>query len=345
MRRNRLLIAAAAVVAATLALAGCAGSGTPESSSTSGQAASSAGYPVKIADAFGTTTIDKKPERVVAWGYGSADALLALGTVPVAIPAQTYGGDKDGVLPWIKLKLKELGAKTPAVLPNNGTTTPVQQIIAQNPDLVLAPYSGITKKERDQLTAVGIPVVAYPDKAWSTPWQDVITITGKALGEQKKAKAVLAGIDAQIAAAAAKHPEFKGKTVAQVWDTAGTFYVYLPADPRVQFTEQLGFVTDPAVKTLDSGESTFYATVSPEKIDALAKADILVTYADNETQLKAFTGGASAKLLPQVAKGALAAVVGQARVTAVSPPTALSLTWGLNEYVDQLAKAVAASGK
>lgn len=344
MRRNRLMLAAAAVVAATLALAGCSGSAAPESSASS-STDSSAGFPVKIEDAFGTTTIDKAPERVVAWGYGSADALLALGTVPVAIPAQTYGGDKDGVLPWIKLKLKEMGAKTPAVLPNDGTTMPVQQVIAQNPDLVLAPYSGITKKERDQLTAVGIPVVAYPDKPWSTPWQDVITTTGKALGKPAQAKAVLAKIDAQIAAAAAKHPEFQGKTVAQVWDTAGTFYVYLPADARVQFTEQLGFTTDPAVKTLDSGESTFYTTLSPEKIDALANADIIVTYADDETQLKAFTGSSAAKLLPQVAKGALAAVVGQSRVTAVSPPTALSLTWGLDDYVRQLAAAVAASGK
>lgn len=340
--RNRLMLAAAAVVAATLALAGCSGSAAPSASTAT---ASAAGFPVTIKDAFGTTTIDKAPKRIVAWGYGSADALLALGTVPVAIPAQTYGGDKDGVLPWIAQKLHQMGAKTPAVLPNDGTTTPVQQIIAENPDLVLAPYSGITEKERDQITAAGIPVVAYPDKPWSTPWQDVITITGKVLGEQAQAKAVLKKIDSEISAAAAKHPEFKGKTVAQVWDTSGTFYVYLPADPRVQFTEQLGFTTDPAVQKLDTGESTFYATVSMEKLDVLAKADILVTYADNETQLTAFTGSDAAKLLPQVAKGALAAVVGQARVTAVSPPTALSLTWGLNDYVDQLAKAVAAADK
>ena len=113
----------------------------------------------------------------------------------------------------------------------------------------------------------------------------------------------------------------------------------------MQFTESLGFVTDPAVASLDTGESTFYTTVSMENLDRLKDADILVTYADNATQLKAFTGSDAAKLLPQVAKGALASVVGEAQVTAVSPPTALSLTWGLDAYVDELAKAVAASKK
>ena len=249
------------------------------------------------------------------------------------------------MLPWIKDKLAQLHAKTPQMLDASSNQVPVEAVAAANPDLFLAPYSGLTKAEYDQLTGLGIPVVAYPDKPWSTPWQDVISLTGKALGKQAQAKKLLADIDAAIAKKAKEHPEFKDVTLAQVWDTSGTFYVYLPADARVQFTESLGFVTDPAVASLDTGESTFYTTVSMENLDRLKDADILVTYADNATQLKAFTGSDAAKLLPQVAKGALASVVGEAQVTAVSPPTALSLTWGLDAYVDELAKAVAASKK
>jgi iron complex transport system substrate-binding protein len=45
--------------------------------------------------------------------------------------------------------------------------------------------------------------------------------------------------------------------------------------------------------------------------------------------------------MPQVQSGAVAGVVGQAFIASVSPPTALSLTWGLEDYVQLLADAVA----
>ena len=37
----------------------------------------------------------------MTWGWGSADAAIALGVTPVAIPTQSYGGDENGLLPWI----------------------------------------------------------------------------------------------------------------------------------------------------------------------------------------------------------------------------------------------------
>ena len=40
--------------------------------------------------------------------------------------------------------------------------------------------------------------------------------------------------------------------------------------------------------------------------------------------------------------GTVAGVIGPSQVASVSPPTALSLTWGMDGYVDALIKAVAA---
>jgi iron complex transport system substrate-binding protein len=45
-----------------------------------------------------------------------------------------------------------------------------------------------------------------------------------------------------------------------------------------------------------------------------------------------------------VQQGAVAQLVGTEFIASVSPPTALSLPWGLDEVVDQLAAAVAARG-
>ena len=56
-------------------------------------------FPVTIPHAFGETTIEKLPERIVTWGWGNHDALLSLGVVPVAQPFSTYGGGDNGLRP------------------------------------------------------------------------------------------------------------------------------------------------------------------------------------------------------------------------------------------------------
>lgn len=339
MRHHRAAAVAASL--ALLALAGCSASASdapPEAPTAADDGAAEGAFPVTVEHAFGETTIASEPQRVVTWGWASADAALALGVVPVAIPFQGYGGDENGVLPWIAEELEAMGAETPTVLPD-AAEAPIDAIAAAEPDLILAQYSGLTADEYELLSAIA-PVVAYPDQPWATPWRDVVTIAGEALGRADRAAEVLEEIDAAVADAAAAHPELEGVTVAQVWDTGDTFYVYTPADPRVEFTEDLGLVTAPSVTDLDTGESTFYFTLSHERLDELT-SDVVVAYADTPEALDAFLASAAAGTMPQVQQGAVAGVVGQAFIASVSPPTALSLTWGLEDYVQILADTVA----
>lgn len=341
MRHARPVLAATLLA---LALAGCAPSAGPadEPAATPEATEGAAGaFPVTIEHAFGETVIEAEPQRVVTWGWGSTDAAIALGVVPVAIPFQAYGGDENGVLPWIAEALEEMGAETPTVLPDSAEA-PVEAIAAAEPDLILAQYSGLTAEEYELLSAIA-PTVAYPEQAWATPWRDVVEITGTALGREAEAADLLAEIDATIAEAAAAHPEFAGVTVAQVWDTGDTFYVYAPADARVEFVEDLGFATAPAVTELETGESTFYFTLSHERLDELT-SDVLVAYADTAEALQAFLTSAPAGTMDQVREGRVAGLVGQELIASVSPPTALSLTWGLDAFVAALAEAVAALG-
>lgn len=69
-----------------------------------------------------------------------------------------------------------------------------------------------------------------------------------------------------------------------------------------------------------------------------AKEPLLRTDEEVET----FLAAPYAQVMPQVQAGSVARVVGAERIAAVSPPTALSLPWGLDEVVDRLAEAVAA---
>jgi iron-siderophore transport system substrate-binding protein len=293
-------------------------------------------FPVTIRHAFGETVIPAAPTRVVTWGWASADAAIALGVVPVAIPFQDYGGDAEGVLPWIREALDAQDADLPAILPNSDEV-PIEAIAAAQPDLILAPYSGITDAEYELLAAIA-PTVAYPKEAWATPWRDTIEIVGKALGKSTQADELLQDIADRVAAQATAHPELEGKSVAAVWDASGTFYVYKPADARVEFLLDLGMKSAPSVDALATDESTFYFTLSYERLGELT-SDVLLSYADTTESSHAFLAADYAALMPQVSAGTVAEVVGPEFIASVSPPTALSLTWGLDEYVDILSAA------
>lgn len=326
-----------ALAAAALALAACSGGGSDDAGPTDTSSAGDA--PVVVEHAFGETEVPADPHSVVTLGWGSADAALALGVVPTAMEEQAYGGDDNGVLPWIKEKITDLGGDMPTMLPSSAEEPPYEEIAAASPDLILAVYSGITAEQYDLLSEIA-PVVAYPDEAWSTPWRDVVTIVGEALGKSDQAEAVLSDIDDTLAEAAADHPEFADLSIAATWDVAGTFYVYRPADPRVGFLNDLGFTNAPAVTDLASGDETFYYTLSYERLSELS-SDVLVSFADTPEQEQEFLDQPYAQTIPAVKAGAVASITGVELVAAVSPPTALSLTWGLDDYLEALSAAAA----
>jgi len=336
-RRFTVTLAAAASILA-LGLSGCtagADDSADPAADPAADTAASESFPVTIEHAFGETTLDAQPTRVVTWGWGSADDAIALGVTPVAMPFQGYGGDADGVLPWITEALA--GEEMPVILPDSDEP-PYEDIAAAAPDVILAAYSGITEQEYDLLSQIA-PVVAYPGDAWATPWRDLIEITGTALGKSAEADSLLASIDGEIADQAAAHPEFAGKSIALTSDSAGTFYVYKKEDPRVDFTLDLGFVSAPAVDELATDEASFYYTLSYEQLDQLS-SDLLVNFGSTREESDAFLTASYAQAMPQVQAGAVASPVGAAFISSVSPPTGLSLSWGLDDYVALLAAAV-----
>ncbi len=306
-----------------------------------GEGAAEGAFPVEIEHAFGTTTIEAEPQRVVTWGWGSTDAAIALGVVPVAVPFDGYAGDEEGRLPWAVEAVDAMGAEQPEVLPvADADAVPFEAIAAADPDVILAHYSGITDADYALLSDIA-PTVAYPEAAWTTPWRDVIEIAGQALGRSAQVDEVLADIDAAVAEAAEGAPELEGLSVANVVDAAGTFYVYKEADPRVGFMTDLGLEVADSVTTLSDGAETFFYTLSYEQLAELS-SDILVVYAATEEEEQAFLSDGPSADMAQVQDGRVAMVRGPALIASVSPPTALSLTWGLEEYVAELSAAAAA---
>ena len=227
---------------------------SPHSGSTGGSASQSpadSSFPVTIKSALGDAVIKTKPVRMATWGWSSQDAVLALGIVPVAMPAYPYGG-VDGVLPWDTEAIKTLGGTAPTLLKGSESGDPlVEEFVAAKPDVILAPYSGLTQEQFDALSKVA-PVVAYPDQRWSTSWQDQALIIGKALGQQAQAEKLIEQTNTKVADLATKYPELKDKTfVYGANNEPEVFNIYRQTDPRVQLLVQLGMKVAPSVDAND----------------------------------------------------------------------------------------------
>ncbi|WP_313349601.1 iron-siderophore ABC transporter substrate-binding protein [Paracoccus sp. (in: a-proteobacteria)] len=301
--------------------------------------ADEAGFPVSIQHAFGTTMIREKPQRVATVASGNHEVPLALGIVPVGMAAANYGDDDgDGVLPWVKEKLVELGADTPALF-DEGDGIDFEAVAATSPDVILAAYSGLTQSDYDTLSQIA-PVVAYPDSPWTTDWRQMIQMNSAGMGMAAKGDALIAKMEGQIADTLAAHPALQGKTAMFVThlNTTNLSVVnfYTANDTRVKFFHDLGLSMPKSV--VDATQpGKFAGSVSAENIDVFEDVDIVVTYG-NLLLLAAMKADPLVSHMPAVANDSIVMLKNDPVGNAANP-TPLGIAWVLDDYVAMLAKA------
>ncbi|WP_422390703.1 iron-siderophore ABC transporter substrate-binding protein [Arthrobacter sp. N1] len=343
--RLRGLIAAAAVAA--LSLSACStGPADGGSTATGGSSApaDAGAFPVTIEHAFGETTLSEKPERVATVSWVNADVSLALGVVPVGMPADSYGGNENQSTPWKDTKLEELGAAI-------GTeSAPVQysetdgiafdDIAATYPDVILAAYSGLSQEDYDTLSKIA-PVVAYPEVAYGTAWQDSTRIIGDALGLSGDAEQLVTETEQAIADAAADYPQLEGKTFIYgtlAPATADAVSVYTANDNRPRFLTELGMVQADVVTENTKGSEEFFIPWSAERANEL-DSDIFVTWVPDEATKDAIATDPLLGQIPAVQDGALVADSDNTLTLSVSAANPLSLVWALDRFLPMLGEA------
>ncbi len=297
-------------------------------------------FPVTIQHAFGETVVPSEPLRIVAWDWGSDDALIALGVAPVGMPFFSYGGDADGYHPWARARLEEMGATMPTIIPV-GEGVPAESIAALDPDLIIAAYSGIDDEEYRRLSQIA-PVVAYPGDPWSTTWQDVVRIVGKAIGKDAEAEALVAETEAFITSTVAAYPEIGRSTFAVVTSRDGNVIVYTPVDARLKFLVDAGMTLDPSILEM-TDEGAYSVVLSQEEIGRIG-SDIFITWFESKEDTESFLARPLIARAPQVQAGAVASLNDPFEISPISPPTPLSLRWGLPLYVERIAAATRAAG-
>lgn len=339
MSRPRILAALAAT--ATLLLAACAHdtAATNESSA----AVSDGTFPITIDHAFGSTTIDEKPERVATVAWANHEVPLALGVVPVGMAKVTWGDDdNDGVLPWVEEKLDELGAETP-VLFDETDGIDYEAVAATEPDVILASYSGLTQEQYDTLSKIA-PVVAYPNVPWATSYEDMIRINSTAIGKAAEGEALVDSLHELISSTLDNYPALKESApIFAFFDTTDLSQIgfYTNHDTRPGFLYGLGLTQPSIVATESSKTDAFYTQISSEQADAFADASLIVTYGDTNGELLAqLQADPLLSKIPAIAQGHVAILENATPLANMGNPTPLNIPWGIDKYFAVLNEAL-----
>ncbi|MFE5879235.1 iron-siderophore ABC transporter substrate-binding protein [Rhodococcus sp. NPDC056506] len=338
VRSLRRTVALSGLVIAALVVGGCSNNNAETESGNSDFDT------VTIESALGNAVITEKPKRIVTLGMGSAETVIALGTIPVGVEKYSWGSDDTGYLPWVHEAVTKQGGELPEQF-TGGTDLNIEAIIALEPDLILAPWSGITQQQFDSLNAFA-PTVAYAESPWTITWEEQINVIGKAMGESEKATAEIDKIKSQFAESTAAHPNYADVSFSFIYNTGpGTLGVFFAEEQRVAMVRALGLQVDPVVYTLTESEGTDSAVIGLENANLLDKSDLLFTFYSDPANRAEIEAQPAYQAIPAVARGTVIAPTEQPFVTGSSMINPLTVPWSLERYVPMIDEAIAKLNK
>lgn len=336
--------ATAVLAAAALTLSACSTGPASSTSDASTSSSSSSQFPVTIKHVFGETTIKEQPKRVVTVSWVNDDVAIALGVVPVGVPKNEWGGNEQGSTPWKDAALEELGAgfgsdKAPVQF-SEADGVNFTEIAKLTPDVILAAYSGLTEEDYKKLTEIA-PVVAHPEIAYGTSWQDSTSIIGKALGKEAEATKLISDTEATIKEKVSKYPQLEGKSFIYgnlEPASAEGVNVYTANDNRPRFLSEIGMKLASVVEENSKGSKEFFIPWSAEKANEL-ESDIFVTWVPDAATTDSIKSDPLLGQIPAIQKGALVADSDNTLTLSISASSPLSLPWSLDTFLPQLATA------
>ncbi|AQU84197.1 MULTISPECIES: iron-siderophore ABC transporter substrate-binding protein [unclassified Halomonas] len=296
-------------------------------------------FPVVIQSTLGTATIEASPKRVVTLGVGADDIAISLGIVPIGISRADWGGDEDGYWPWVREALEAQDIPLPTTI-TQFPELDIEALLALEPDVILAPSSGIPEAIYDLLSPL-VPVVAYPKRPYLTSVDEQIERIAKALGMPEKGDALRRHLQESLGAAGGAYPSLTDTTFAYVRPdpTSGNVSVYLADDPRVGTLTGLGLRLSPTVEDLSPSGNHFAHYLGFEHLPMLHDVELVVSWYHSEEQRDRVAELPLFASLPAISHGRYLALTDQPLIVASSAGSPLATQWMLERLLPRLAEA------
>lgn len=252
-------------------------------------------YPLTVTTWLGESVLEQRPTRIATIGFSTnLDVLQALGVTPV------YTITEDADYAWRDQEWFA-GIETVDTATRRDPVN-MEGIAAAAPDLIIALNSLVDQSEYAQLTDIA-PVLDVTDEGQlgdKLDWRVAQSLVGEALDLGEAARAVVEEAESALAATAAEHPEFAGRTITLGTDYGGQYeleYYTTTGGTAESVMTELGFTPNPLAENF-----TEDAVVSSENLSLLDADVLVVVYADDETR-EAREGQALFQDLPPVVDG------------------------------------------
>lgn len=331
----RLVATVGALTLVGVALTGCSSTAAADAENPNYTTEPSDSFPVTVEHEYGETTIPSEPQRIVVVGLTEQDILLELGVTPIAT-TEWYGEQPSAVWPWAT---ELLGDAEPTVL---STTDGLEfeKIASLKPDLIIGTNAGLTEENYGKLAEIA-PTVTNEEGAglYFADWQDQTRIVAQAVGRSSEGEALIDGVEAAYAAAAAEHPEFAGLTATfsqgGPWD--GNMWVY-PDGLNTDFLTDLGFSITPGLEQYVPSEGG-QAQIAAENMGVI-DADVIVFATESPDAVQEVLDFGTTSSLDAVT-GGHAVFTDEVLAGAIYFLTPLSQKYVLEKLVPRLTEAVA----
>lgn len=292
--------------------------------------------PVTIEHAFGSTTIETRPTRIVSAGLTEQDFLLALGITPIAI-TDWYGDQPYGVWPWAT---SALGDAEPTLL-NTNDGLQFTRIAGLKPDLIVACNASLEKDDYDKLSKIAPTLAQSGDQAVFEPWPDTFKSIGAAVGKADETAEITASVKKKFSDAAAANPQWAGKNAIFLQNAVydGNLIAYQKG-LSTEFITDLGFDVPADIDRY--AEEGAQAYIPVERISVLDSADVLIWGTETDADKAALEKVPGFSSLTAV-KDQASLYTGGELAGAIYFASPLSLPYVVDTLVPQLSDALPAS--
>ncbi|MHB9288921.1 PGF-CTERM-anchored ABC transporter substrate-binding protein [Halobacteriales archaeon Cl-PHB] len=176
MKTNRVAIAALVVVSVL----------GPATVAVGAQSDADCSFPVERTDATGTTvTIEEEPQRIVTLNPSAAQTMWEIGAEDKVVGVTQYTTYLEG-------------ASAKANISGAGGTVNVEKVVAQEPDLVLAPNATFSKDNIRKLRESGVTVYHFSEATSLEDIKEKTTRIGQLTGECQGATEAVERMDTEL---------------------------------------------------------------------------------------------------------------------------------------------------